>query len=117
VITDISPTETPMLSRFGKSTAAGTTHIWLTDSLASAAANAQTEGAAVDAPALTARSRVTNNTQIFAKAYEVSSTQDAVDVAGVTSEFSYQAQKALKELARDIANILCLNTQYAGKSC
>ena len=44
VIYDISPTDTPFMSSIGTGNAEATKHEWQTDSLASAASNAQIEG-------------------------------------------------------------------------
>ena len=44
VIYDISPTDTPFMSSIGAGNAEATKHEWQTDSLASAASNAQIEG-------------------------------------------------------------------------
>ena len=44
VIYNISPTDTPFMSSIGTGTATFTKHEWQTDSLASAASNAQIEG-------------------------------------------------------------------------
>lgn len=102
VITNISPTETPMFSSFGKTKAKNTTHEWLTDSLASAAANSNIEGDDYSFENLTARSRLSNQTQIFVTPVRVSDTQRAVDTAGFEDEYAYQMAKKLKEHARDI---------------
>ena len=107
LITNISPTETPMLSRFSKVPASNTTHEWQTDSLSAAASNAYVEGADSDAPALTATTRESNNTQISRKLWRVTDTMEAVDKAGRGSEYAYQMAKHMKELARDI-KVFCV---------
>lgn len=102
VITNISPTETPMFSKFGKTKAKNTTHEWLTDSLASAGENSNIEGENYSFENLTARTRLSNQTQIFVTPVRVSDTQRAVDTAGFEDEYAYQMAKKLKEHARDI---------------
>jgi len=104
IITNISPAQTPIYSMLGKTTAKATYHEWLEDELSSPTANAQVEGAdysaVVQAPA--PRVRKGNYTQIFAKGYGVSATQEVVLKAGIKSEIAYQMAKAMKEIARDV---------------
>ncbi len=114
LIVNISPTETPMLSRFGKTRATATNHEWQTDSLASAAANAQVEGNDPDAPALTATTRTGNYTQIAFKVWRTTDTMEAVKLAGRSNEYTYQMAKAAKELARDIEYALVNGTGNSG---
>lgn len=116
IITNISPIETPMLSRFGKTSASATKHEWLTDSLADAAANAVVEGADVETTAVGVPTRVDNNCQIARKTWRVSSTQEVVDKAGRTSEYAYQMTKKMKELARDMEYALVNGTGNSGAS-
>ena len=113
---NISPTETPMLSRFSKVPASNTTHEWQTDSLSAAASNAYVEGADSDAPALTATTRESNNTQISRKLWRVTDTMEAVDKAGRGSEYAYQMAKHMKELARDMEFSLVNGTGNSGAS-
>lgn len=116
VITNISPTETPFLSRFGKVKAEATTHEWLTDALASAGANAKIEGADFSFTKPAARTRLSNWTQIFQTAVEVSDTQRSVMTAGIEDEFAYQMAKKMKEHARDIEYALVNGTGNSGAS-
>lgn len=116
VITNISPTETPMFSRFKKNKAKATTHEWLTDSLAAAADNANVEAGDYTFSKRNPRTRLQNWTQIFVTPVEVSDTQRAVDTAGIEDEFAYQLTKALKEHARDIEYALVSGTGNSGAS-
>tara|TARA_R100000655_G_scaffold34945_1_gene67892 strand:- start:3019 stop:3960 length:942 start_codon:yes stop_codon:yes gene_type:complete len=102
IIYNISPTDTPFMSSIGTGTASMTKHEWQTDTLASAAANAQAEGDDSPSAALSATTRVFNYTQISRKPVMVSGTQLAVDHAGVANELAYQIAKAGKELKRDM---------------
>ena len=102
IIYNITPTDTPFMSSIGTGTATFTKHEWQTDSLASAASNAQIEGDDSPSAAMSATSRVLNYTQISYKPVMVSGTQEAVIHAGVNSELAYQIAKAGKELKRDI---------------
>jgi len=115
IITNISPTETPMFSAFGKSTAKSTYHEWLTDSLATATSNAAIEGADYSFAVRATRARLGNYTQIFETPVEVSDTQRVVNSAGVEDEYAFQMAKALKEHARDIEYALA-STASTGNS-
>ncbi|WP_457641452.1 DUF5309 domain-containing protein [Persephonella sp.] len=110
IITNIAPTETPLYSMFGKSTAKSTYHEWLEDDLSAPGANAQVEGADYTINTATTRTRKGNYTQIFSKGYGVSGTQEAVLKAGIKSEIAYQMAKAMKEIARDVEYAIINNT-------
>ena len=106
-IYDISPTTTPFMSTVGRTKAKNTYHEWQTDSLADVnLANAQLEGADAVSATLTPTTRVGNYTQISDKVIQVSTTDDAVDKAGRSTETAYQLSKASAELKRDMESIL-----------
>ena len=86
VIYNISPTETPFLSNASKGTATNTLHEWQTDSLAAVATNAQIEGDDYNGDSRSATTRLTNYTQISAKAVTISGTDDAVNNAGMGTQ-------------------------------
>lgn len=116
VVTNISPTDTPFLSRFGKSKATAAYHEWTTDSLASAADNANIEAADYVFTKPASRSRTGAYVQYFMTPVEVSDMQRIVDKAGVEDEFAYQMTKKLKEHARDIEYALVTGTGNSGAS-
>ena len=116
IISMISPTDTPMLSRFGKAKAKNTLHEWQTDALASASTTGAVEGSDVETTALTPTTRLSNYTQISRRMFRVSKTQEAIDHAGRASEYAYQAGKALKALARDMEKTLHDGTGNSGAS-
>ena len=116
IITNITPTETPFYSTFGKVKAKSVTHDWLTDSLANAAENKHIEGADYSFAKPGVRTRLSNYTQIFVTDVEVSDTQRAVDTAGMEDEFAYQMAKSMKEHARDIEYMLVNGTGNSGAS-
>jgi hypothetical protein len=62
IIANISPVDTPMLSRFGKAKATNTLHEWQTDALASTSTTGVVEGSDVETTALTATTRLGNYT-------------------------------------------------------
>ena len=109
VIYNISPTDTPIMSSIGKTSATAVYHEWQTDSLAAATTQAAVEGA--DATSITASptTRVGNYTQIIQKTIQVSGTLDKVAKAGRKSEKAYQLAKASAELKRDLETIITAN--------
>lgn len=99
-ITNIDPTDTPLLSMLAMSTAASTNHIWMQDTLVSPVALIKAnEGADFSSDTLTTPTRYTNYTQIIRRDFNVSGTADAVNHAGMANQSSYQAMKAMKDVA------------------
>lgn len=94
--------ETPFFTSAPKTTARHTLHEWLTDALAATATAGAIEGDDFTPAALTNRTRQQNLCQIFRKDFAVSDTQRSVNPAGVSDEYSYQLEKALKEIARNV---------------
>lgn len=110
LITNISPTDTPVLSMTESVRATNTLHEWQTDTLKSPTAVARIEGDDANIKTITATSRLNNYTQIIDNAFIISETQEAVKSAGRSSEESYQTEKAMKELANDIEYAFVVNT-------
>lgn len=113
LIINISPTKTPVLSMTESVRAMSTLHEWQTDSLNTPTSNAAIEGDDSSATAVTATSRLNNNTQILTKNFIISGTQEIVRKAGRASEIGYQVQKLTKELATDIEYALVINSAVA----
>lgn len=117
VIYNVSPEETPLYSKSGKTTAKNTFTEWQTDSLRSSAANAHIEGDATAAEARTATTRLGNYTQIFKNAVVVPDTDEGLDKAGRAKEVAYQTLKIAKEQKLDIEKALFdNNARVAGSS-
>ncbi len=116
VIANITPSDTVFLNRFKKGKAKSRYEEWIKDSLAAYSSNAQLEGDAVAAVAITAPTRTGNNCQIVRKSFTISGTTEAVDLAGRKSEIAYQTAKQLKELAKDIEWSLSFGTGNSGTS-
>lgn len=112
IISNVSPTDTPFISRAGKSSASATYHEWQTDELAAPAANAHLESEEAEIQASTPTTRLGNYTQIFQKTCSVSETQQVVRKAGRASEMAYQMLKRGKELNKDI-ELAMLSNQAA----
>ena len=113
VIYNISPEETPFLSKCKKSKATNTYHEWQTDSLRSSAANAHIEGDATTASARTATTRLGNYTQILKGAVNVPDTDEGLNKAGRAKEVAYQTMKLAKEIKLDIEKALFDNNARA----
>lgn len=113
IIYRITPTVTPLLSMAAKAKATNTLHEWQTQDLAAAANNAQAEGDTLTAKVVTPTVRLTNRTQISAKAIVVSGTQQALTQAGVKDQMAYQLSMASLELKRDMETGLTQNSVTA----
>jgi hypothetical protein len=68
IISDISPTDTPMVSMIKTQKVHNRVYQYQTDALSSAQANAQVEGADPTMATLTATTMISGNTQILTKA-------------------------------------------------
>ena len=118
IISDITPTDTPMFTMMRSEKVSARTFSWLEDSLAAAADNNQVEGADASMATLTDAVERTNNTAILHKAFQVSATSDAIATYGRAKETAYQLGKALKEIKRDLerAYIGVDNAKVTGSS-
>ena len=102
IITNISPDETPLMNKFGRSKVTGMIHSWLTDSLDQPAQNAHLEDAEFSSTPSVPRVKLDNYIQIFMRDCMVTDSQEAVLKAGVKSEMAYQLAKVLKAIALDV---------------
>src|SRR5438270_7498001 len=84
VIWNIDPMETPFVNSVQRAKATATLHEWQTDALAAAStSNAQIQGDDIaSVTAVTATTRLNNDTQIARKTLAISGTLDAVIKAG-----------------------------------
>lgn len=115
VIYNIAPTETPVMTAFGRGKADNTYTEWQTDDLAAAVTtNAQLDGDDVvsTTDSRTDTQRVGNYEQISRKIITVSGTANAVRRAGQKSAMAYEMAKAGKEIKRDMESTI-LTTQVA----
>jgi hypothetical protein len=111
VIYDISPEDTPFMSKAGRGKASQTLFEWQTDALAAAVTtNKQLEGDDVASfTAVTPSVRLGNYVQISRKDVIISGTLEAVDKAGRKSEEAYQMARKSVELKRDMESTLLSN--------
>lgn len=115
-ITNISYNTTPFYSSIGESQAQNTLHSWLTDSYASSADNAQSEGYTTTYTDPTVPTRSPNIVQLFGKDIRVSNTEMRVAHYGMRDPYAYQLEKKMVELARDIEKALIAGTTASGSS-
>lgn len=116
LITNVAYKTTPLYSGLAESTATNTLHEWLTDTYATSADNAVVEGSDATTVDLTQPSRSNNVVQGFRKVLTVSDTERAVNVYGANDPYTYQMQKGMVELARDIEKALMAGTRASGAS-
>ena len=116
IVYDISPMDTWFLTNAKRSKCKSTTHEWLTDSMAAAAANSAIEGDTFSTQARNLPSRLKNYTNISKKEFEVTGTVRAVDNAGMSELFAYHTARAGKELKRDMETTLLANSPASAGS-
>lgn len=107
VIYNISPTEVPAQSNFGRGTAEQTFKEWQIDELRAAANNAAIDGDEFEGDALNDADRIGNYLQISREDIVVSRRANIVNKAGRKSEVAYQIAKAGKALRRDVEFAIC----------
>ena len=108
IISNIAPSETPLLSACKTKTARGTIHEWIEDDLGSipATTNKAVEGADATTADLNTGTRYSNNTQISEKAYGVSGTFEASDSYGFDSAIAYAGAKAARMLKNEVDAVI-----------
>lgn len=116
VISNLDFASTPFLSSIGESVAQNTLHEWLSDSYASSAANITIESSDATTVDLTQPARTTNIVQLFRKVIVVSDTESAIPHYGMGDPFTYQTQKAMTELNRDMEKAAIVGTRASGSS-
>lgn len=102
-IFNTSPTETPVISAIGRTTATSDFHEWQTDALAAPnAANKMIDGDDATVAAVTPTNRVGNHLQIFNGVIGVSRRANIVKKAGRGSEMAYLKAKKMIEIKRKV---------------
>lgn len=114
-ITNADYESTPFYSNLAEATATNTLHEWLTDTYADSADNAKPEGYTTTYTDITAPVRANNIVQLFGKDVRVSNTEQRVNHYG-PDPYTYQLNKKMKELARDIEKALVAGTRASGNS-
>lgn len=108
-IWDLFPEDTWAVSNLDKVDATSTTHEWLGQQLAAAAANIGVEGDDATFTSLTSPTRFGNYLQILSKTFLVSDTLEAVKKAGRSSEVARGAMVKMRELKRDLEYAITRN--------
>jgi len=117
VIYNITPFETPFLTRCGKTSIANTFHEWSTQSLRSSAANAHVEGDDSIAEARSDVSRLGNYSQIFKNTVSIPDTDTSLDRAGATNSMAHHMLMVAREQKLDVEKALFdNNARAAGNS-
>ena len=112
VIDNIAPTDTAFLSALKKVKVKARNFDWLTDTLDTAANNAQIEGDDTTLGAIAPAVRWSNYAQISSKSFIVSRTENIVDKAGRDREMDYQTVLKTKAIKRDANFALIRNTTF-----
>ena len=115
-ITNLDYTSTPFLSSIGESMASNTFHEWQVDTYASSADNAAIESSDVTTSDLTQPTRTTNIVQLFRKDVVVSDTESAIPHYGMGDPFTYQTEKKMVEMNRDMEKAAIAGTRASGSS-
>jgi hypothetical protein len=102
IIYNISPTEVPAQSNFGRGSSMQTFKEWQIDALVTAANNAAIDGDEFSGLALDKAERIGNYHQISRKDLVVSRRANIINKAGRKSEIAYQIAKQGKALRRDV---------------
>jgi hypothetical protein len=111
LITNVDYESTPFYSSLAESQATNTLHSWLVDTYAAAADNADMSFTDASVP-----SRSPNIVQLFQKDIRVSNTEQRVAHYGMSDPYTYQLQKKMVEMARDIEKALIAGTTASGSS-
>ena len=113
IVYRIDPEETPFQSNISTAGRATNRYVeWQVQTLASPSlSNFQLEGDEPSATSATARSRIGNRTAISFKTFAVTTTANAVDVAGIDDELDEQRLLRGLELKRDMEVILLNNNK------
>lgn len=113
-IYNVTPHETPLLSRLNMA-AVHNNHVqWLIDTYASAADNAHLEGINHTAQNLTVPTRADNTTQVFYKGGQVTDRERAVLHAGMDDPFAYYELKSVVEIKKDMELALVKGSAATG---
>jgi hypothetical protein len=108
IITNISPTQAPFLTSIGNEKVTQRVFEWQTDVLRTpqGVSAARIEGADASFATAAYTTMLTNYTQIFSEAIEVSGTLEATSLYGRARESAYQLAKSAAALKRDLETAL-----------
>lgn len=112
----LTATESQIFNMLGKTTAIDTVHIYLTDTLATAASSAVAEAGDYTAGDLTTPSRLTNIVENVARPFKVSRTQQDIEHYHGENELSRQTRKEMKNWGNSAEFDLVRSTLTSGVS-
>lgn len=116
VITNLDFASTPFLSSIGESVANNTLHEWQVDGYEDSADNAVIESSDATVVDMVQPTRSTNIVQLFRKVVTVSDTEAAIPHYGMGDPFTYQVDKKMTELNRDLEKAAITGTRASGAS-
>lgn len=112
MITNISPSDTPIYSYIGKADkATQVKHSWEEDELPAPIDNAKVEGASYSVTDPGETTILDNVTQIFSRGYGVTDTNLAVKRYNISNKLAYEMQKAMKVIAMDVERAIIRNNK------
>lgn len=115
-ISNLDYASTPFLSHIGESVANGTLHEWQVDTFSAPADNGNIESSDASVVDLTQPTRTNNVVQLFRKVVSVSDTESAIPHYGMGDPFTYQTDKVMTELNRDMELAAITGTRASGSS-
>lgn len=116
VITNLDFASTPFMSNIAESSASNTLHEWQVDTYASSTDNAQIESSDATVVDLTQPTRTNNIVQLFREVVVVSDTEAAIPHYGMGDPFTYQTDKKMTEMRRDMEKAAITGTRASGSS-
>jgi len=116
ILTNLSPTETQLVSGLATGKADQIRHEWLIDTLNSVKGNAQLEGADATYHTITDPTRLYNYTQIMKQGFKVSDTERDVNTAAFEDRYRYEQTKALKLIKNDMEYALMRGSLASGQT-
>lgn len=102
IVTQQTPSDTPWLAQAPKTDATGVLHQWLIDTMRAPRTTGTIEGAPYNQATSTTPSRVVNISMIWREDIGVSRTQMKANPAGIGNTYTYEMEKAAKQLNTDI---------------
>jgi len=117
LIVDVSPDDNPLSTMLGSTRATNILHEWMLEYLARPqSVNYATEGADATYGSLTQPTRANNIAAIVRRTFQVSGTERAVKIAGMSDPFDYQAAKALRLWKMDQEYTIVNGSKASGAS-
>lgn len=112
LITNISPTDTPLMNLFGRGEpATQVLHAWEEEELGDPKENAQVEGHTFTTEEPGDTSLKDNVTQIFSRGYKVTDTAQAIKRQNIKDYMGHKMQQAMKLIAMDVERAITVSTR------